>query len=441
LCAVASVSRVAAQDLTILRYEPLANLEFSPDASAATDAATMSFTAFGTRFTMTLGRNDVLTRSLPADLARRLESTRLYAGTLDGVADSWVRLARVDGALSGTIFDGTELYAIEPFGRIAARLVAGPKVTATDPVIYRWADTLSAATDEVVFAAGAARAEAASTEKTGWLQSLSAELAALAPGVAPARMLDIGLLADAEFVQMNGTHAEALMLAVANSVDGIFSDQVGVRIRVAELRTYGTEPDAFHGTDAIALLTQLGNFKLETPALRGKGLVHLLTGRNLDERPDSPQGSRLLGIANFGALCHARLAVGLTQFTDSTLTALMATHEIAHSFGAPHDREPGSPCESAPDGFLMTPYYNGGRQFSACSLEQMQPEIGAASCLEPIPTNEAPPGPPAPPAVPAPAAPTPSDDEGGGGAVDGWLLLALLGAARYRRKRAATSDV
>jgi hypothetical protein len=437
-CVAAFVQRAAAQHVTILRYEPLANLEsVEPGADASNEGPAISFTAFGTRFALQLARNEALTRDLPAEVLRRLEPTELYAGTLDGVEGSWVRLARIDGALSGAFFDGAELYAIEPFGRIAARIVAGPEVGASEPVIYRWADTLSAATDAVVLPL--ATPTGAASEKTSALQSLFAELAALPPGAAPRRMLDIGLLADSEFVQMNGPRSEALMLGVANTVDGIFSGQVGVRIRVTELQTYGSEPDAFSGTDANALLAQLGNFKTATPALRDKGLVHLLTGRDLDENPGMPQGSRLLGIANFGALCHARLSASLTQFVDHATTSLMAAHEIAHNFGAPHDRDTGSPCEFAPDGHLMAAFYNGSGQFSACSLEQMAPEIAAARCIVPNPDETPPPA--QPPVAPPPPAPPAAPSDGGGGPVDAWLLLALLGGAAYRRNWAPRSNV
>ena len=379
--------RAEAQPLTILRYEPLAALVAGePTARSSSEGAgpRLSFTAFGTRFAMTLRRNDVLTRNLPADVLRRLESTELYVGTLDGVEGSWVRLARIDGALSGAIFDGTELYAIEPFERIAAHMVAGPELDATEPVIYRWSDTASAATDGVVFPLRAPTRVA--SEKTGALQSLYRELAALPPVVGATKMLDIGLLADSEFVQMHGTRAEEFMLAIANTVDGVFAKQVGVRIRVTELHAYGSEPDAFSGTDASALLAQLGSFKVATPALRQKGLVHLLTGRNLDEQPGMPSGSRLLGMANFGSLCHERYAVSLTQYMDHVTTSLMAAHEIAHNFGAPHDAETGSPCESADEGYLMTPFYSGNWSFSACSVQQMAVEIAAASCLVPNPS-------------------------------------------------------
>jgi hypothetical protein len=179
---------------------------------------------------------------------------------------------------------------------------------------------------------------------------------------------------------MNPSLAESNLLSIANVVDGIFFGQVGVHISVAELQTYA-EPDAFSGTDATALLGQLGDFKFDTPALRGQGLVHLLTGRDLDERPGTAQGIRLLGTANFAALCDERLSVGLTQFTSLSTAAVVAAHEIGHNFGAPHDAQAGSPCESTPDDFLMSPFVNGSHQFSQCSLQQMEAELAAATCL------------------------------------------------------------
>ena len=379
------VARADAQELTILRYERLVNF-VSADTSAETSQGVglaMSFSAFGTRFALTLASNDALTRSLPADVLRRLGSAEFYVGTLDGVRGSWVRLTRIDGELQGAIWDGAELYTIEPFERIAARVVAGPQVDTTESVIYRWADTLSPATDDVVFPMSTPLDKAATSQNTSTLKAVLAEVAALPTGIAPARMLDIGLLADAEFVQTQGTRAEALMLGVANTVDGIFADQVGVRIRVTDLRPYSSEPDAFSGTNARALLDQLQTVKFET--LRDRGLVHLLTGRDLDEAPGAPPGARLLGISNLAALCDETRSASITQFTDSGTASLIAAHEIAHNFGAPHDGEAGA-CQSAPDGYLMMPFYNGSRQFSECSVQQMAAKMATASCLVPNPS-------------------------------------------------------
>ena len=387
--AAAGAASAAAQELTtILRYEPLAGLAVTePDTTASgyvIGSTTLSFTAFGTRFVMVLTSNDALTANLPAEVRQRLGATMFYTGTLRGNADSWIRLTRTATELTGAMWDGEELFIIEQFERVAARVVAGPDLAPTAPIIYRWSDTLSALTDTVMTPAASG---GAGSQKPATAPAVFAELATLQGARAPSRMLDIGFIADSEFVEAEGrSRAEALMLGIANTIDGIFADQAGVRIRVAELRTFGPEPDAFTGTDPSALLNQVESFKVDTPEFRGQGLVHLLTGRNLDERPGTPAGARLLGVARLGSVCDERLAVSITEYYPQGTPALVVAHEIAHNLGAPHDQETGSACESAPDGFIMTPFFNGGRQFSQCSLDQMALKLAAANCLVPNPS-------------------------------------------------------
>ena len=383
------MARVAAQDFVILRYEPVVELSITePSSGDAAAGLDVSFTALGQQFAMTLARNELLTRNLSLEMQQRLGSTEFYVGALHGNADSWVRLTRTGAALSGAVWDGTELYAIELFERIAPHVVANAGLAPSDLVIYRSADTLSALTDVVAPAATPVESAAPSTgasEKPIFTDGLDEPV--VHNKVIPAQQLNIALIADSEFVALNGAQSEANMLSIANVVDGIFFNQVGVRINVASLRTYA-EPDAFSGTDAQALLNQLGDFKFGTAALRDQGLLHLLTGRDLDEPEGVPEGARLLGIANIGAVCDARDGTSLTQYTTLTTAAIMAAHEIGHNFGAPHDAQAGSPCESTSGTFLMNPFFSGSQQFSQCSLQQMDAVLAAAACLTNLPDND-----------------------------------------------------
>src|SRR6185437_3766268 len=64
------------------------------------------------------------------------------AGTLDGQPGSWVRITRTPAGWRGMLFDGQELYAIEPVGDLEEALVQPHSDSATAPVMYRLADTI-----------------------------------------------------------------------------------------------------------------------------------------------------------------------------------------------------------------------------------------------------------------------------------------------------------
>src|SRR5687768_3099306 len=86
LAASLAIAPAAAQELTILRYEPLAGLTIAEPSAAANGeppaGPTISFTAFGTSFALTLARNEALTRDLPAAVQAQLGSAEFYTGAL-----------------------------------------------------------------------------------------------------------------------------------------------------------------------------------------------------------------------------------------------------------------------------------------------------------------------------------------------------------------------
>ncbi len=354
----------AANGVAVQHFEPL----FAYRVATRTDAAArpspgtapeISFNAFGRDFALRLEPNPRL-----AGLEAKLDlppGVRAYRGALAGRPGSWARVVLTPDGPAGIVYDGETFYGLETGGDTAT--------SATTPTIFRLADvyvapgTLSCGT---AAPADGALALAALVEELTPLAALGATL-----------NLDIGAVADFEFAQNFGASAETALLTRVNNVDGIFSQQVGVQITVSEIDVFAASNDPFNATGADALLTDVSNYRLATPAQQAQGLTHLFTGRDLD-------GSTA-GIAYVGALCSQRFGSGLSEARrGTTIDSLIAAHEMGHSFGAPHDAEAGSACESTPATFLMAPSINQSNQFSACSIAQMQAEIASAVCLTPL---------------------------------------------------------
>jgi uncharacterized repeat protein (TIGR01451 family) len=379
-CALAAVALFHvtagyAEDFSILYHERLASWSEGPDAadkSSALQAAKpaddsiLSFTAFDRPFRVRLERNDLLLRRLPPDALRALRGVDVYRGDLVDIPGSWVRLTRHEGQLTGVIFDGAELFAIDAPARVARYLKSTLPAAGSAPIIFRWRDTTGALTDELQLRVG--------TAPNGGLTAL----AATAPVLDPGRQLDLGLVADSDFSLLEGAGVAAGMLSRANIVDGIFIAQLGLHVNVAELVVLDAQTDPFTAAEPRALLDELEAYRATTPTQRVQDLTHLLTGR---EFAAAGQGPQTVGIANLAAVCDERLGTGLTRASFGvTGDALIMAHELGHNFGAPHDAELG-PCENESTSYIMARTLNGGREFSACSIQQMQPQL-ASSCLD-----------------------------------------------------------
>lgn len=331
----------------------------------------LSFDAFGRRFEIELERND----RLLSDAARNRLAGGIvaYRGRLAGQDTSWVRIVIADGIPRGVIWDGIDLYAIEAPGDSA--------VQTTLPVAYRLADTylipgaMSCGTDKAP-TAGQGSAASMYGKLLGELET------AMAQGPGASVQLDLGAIGDSELFEQFGSDAattEAAILTRLNTVDGIFSEQLGVQIFVDELAIFTGADDPFSDTtDSGNLLDELAEYRSETPAQRSQGLTHLYTGRNLDDTT--------VGIAYLDALCLQRFGAGLSEGRrGATTDALIAAHEIGHNFGAEHDGEENSVCESTPETFLMAASVNNSDEFSQCSIDTITPNIAAASCIAPLP--------------------------------------------------------
>ena len=357
-------------DIVVSHFEPLQRLAVDKTTSPGERKLQMAgpvslrFDALGRSFDLQLERNSALLSaasqlSLASDIG-------VYRGGIAGNPDSWVRIVLNAGVPAGLIWDGEQLFAVE---------APGDSAVATDaPVIFRLADTY------VVPGTMSCGTDTSSTTGAAGYQKLIGELRGVVSQSAGAvKEIKFGAIGDYEFTSLKGANAQSAIMTRLNNVDGIFSEQVGVQIKLETVETFTDPNDPFSdSTDAAVLLGDLSTYRQATPAQNSQGLTHLFTGRNLD-------GSTV-GLAYISALCSTRFGAALTEGDhDATTDSLIAAHEIGHNFGAPHDAESGSVCESTPPNYIMAPSVNGSNQFSQCSIDQMQDDIANASCIAALP--------------------------------------------------------
>ena len=357
----------------ITYFEPLRALPSAASAAQRKAGNSLHFDAFGRRFDIALRSNDRLMASKPEH-----SQLQLYSGSIDGIAGSWVRLATNGDVLHGMMWDGTQLYAIEPTAEVRDALTQPPAADAPQTIVFRLAD--------VTIDQGAASCASASSPTKGSdaFDALASELknsAVSMQAMGATRRLDISTLSDANFRARYGSDQEArdAILTRLNNVDGIFSSQLAIEIHVVSVSVPDAAGDQL--SDATApntLLRELALLRKRTPELSSQGLTHLFTSRDLD--------GTTIGIAYLDSLCDSQNAVGLTESRNVWLDSLVAAHEMGHNFGADHDGDSQGTCPNTPSsGFLMAPVVSGTDDFSPCSLTRMRQRTQRASCITNLP--------------------------------------------------------
>ena len=365
-----------AGDFQVLYAEAIAlRAEDARNAVAASEAGTpqaISFQAYGRQFDLELESNARLLSKLDPERRAALSRYELLRGRLSGLPGSWVRLTRIGSELHGAIWDGNDLYFIEP-ARITARFAVSPLATSgSTSVVYRLSDTQSDLGPQFCDVRSTGKESTALAAYKALIAELGAN-AALA--TVPGSQIEVAVLGDFEFfTKYQLENPQGVLLSTMNIVDGIYSSQVGVTILVPVVTVFSDPGDPFTTNVPQGLLDELATYRQNTPEVQSRGLAHLITGRDLL--------SNAAGIAYLDALCDPFFGVGVTDDSfGNANTPLIAAHEIGHNFGAPHDAEAGSVCASVPPNFIMAPDVNGSSTFSQCSLDQMRPRIATAACI------------------------------------------------------------
>jgi hypothetical protein len=374
----------AVTNARILYVEPLRSL--TPDRDVvlrkhgAQHLRELKFDAFGRRFDLSLDVNSALTPGAQSKAGSA--ALQLYRGRLDNVADSWVRLAVHSGAVQGMLWDGADLYAIEPVAQVRDALAPSLDAGTSGSVIFRLADVLMDANEASCGVDEGQGARKGSEHFAALIRELkSAPLLMQAAGATVS--LQISALGDAPFLQRYRTEQEArdAILVRLNNVDGIFSSQLHVELQVPSVFVTTAVGDSLSdATSANELLRKLGRLRRRSPELNSQGLTHLFTGRDLD--------GTTVGIAYLDRLCHTEYGAALTEVRayDAWRDSLIAAHEIGHNFGADHDGDSAGACAATPaDTYLMSANVSGSDQFSECSLNSMRRSIEAAQCITALP--------------------------------------------------------
>jgi metallopeptidase family M12-like protein/uncharacterized protein DUF11 len=360
----------------ITYFEPLRTLPAQSSAGqrkAGSSVQQLRFDAFGRRFDLSLGSNDRLMLSKPAH-----SQLELYSGAIDGIAGSWVRLATKGEVLHGMMWDGTQLYAIEPTAEVRDALTQPLPADAPQTIVFRLAD--------VTMDQGAAScaSESSPTRGSDAFAALAGELKSSAvamQAMGATRRLDVSALSDAKFRARYGSDQEArdAILTRLNNVDGIYSSQLAIEIHVASVAVPDAASDQLSdATVPNTLLRELAMLRKRSPELNSQGLTHLFTSRDLD--------GTTIGIAYLDSVCDSQNAVGLTESRNVWLDSLVAAHEMGHNFGADHDGDSQGSCPNTPSsGFLMAPVVSGTDDFSPCSLTRMRQRTQRASCITNLP--------------------------------------------------------
>src|SRR5215469_18097330 len=172
----------------------------------------LQLTGFGKQFELSLQPNESIRRAVPSGRS----DIEPLEGTVDGQSGSWVRITRTRAGWRGMVFDGRELYAIEPVGDLGEALVQPLPSSPTAPVMYRLADaimtvgtgfcaTLDADGNPVgggdASAGGGATTDASTPDHPSALKvfkAIASDLSSIAPGY-PTKRLMTGVVADYEF--------------------------------------------------------------------------------------------------------------------------------------------------------------------------------------------------------------------------------------------------
>jgi hypothetical protein len=339
-------------------------------------------------------------------------TTTVLEGTVEGNAQSWVRITLNNGLPSGYIQEYGQLLRLAPWQEVAdslslthkpsdlvlidtssQHLIATPKNFSTRPVIdeIRSAPPINpslqnnAPYDLLTDALNDALNDSQSAvfSDTGKDVAFSRSIQTRSNiRQRVTRAIRIGIVIDSRFNDVHNQRGLARALSIINAVDGIYQEQLGVAIELEGIRVYDnpdTDPMRDQGGTVETILNNFRQLRLEDERLSPDlTLVHLFTGH---KDPES-----IIGLGWLNTACRVD-GFDLSVSTPYPFDTLLTAHEIAHNLGAFHDDDPRCAVFDLPqNNTLMWSNISGNttNTFSACSVQSMQASIQDSCNLDNI---------------------------------------------------------
>ena len=343
----------------------LVNLTGNAFENISGSSHSVSFSMEGRQVDLSIVPNDLRAPNYRAEDTgpvgvRNIESQAIntYKGSVVGHPGSEVRLSINGSKIEGFFTLGYDRFFIEPASKYSK------SASASESVVYRAEDSLvdnSFACDADV----PTRIELG--DKLVNLNSVGT------PEVQ--KRFDIATEADREFVNMYGspeaTNSE--ILSVLNMVEGTYSVELNLRIRVTFQHTWSTA-DPYTGTNSSGLLSSFQNYwNLNYPYVQyPRNTAHLFTAKSQ---------ALSQGVAYVGVICRSGGAsYGLSGYVSwAPAKYLIPAHELGHNLGGNH-AEAAQSCGNT----LMNAQLSGATPMSFCaySKNEINNYIAAnGSCL------------------------------------------------------------
>ncbi len=331
----------------------IVNLAGNTSENINGNSRTLTFAIGGRQIELSLVPNDLRAANYRAEDTgpigvRTIEapSVTTYKGYVLGRPGSEVRLSINGSKVEGFFTIGYDRFFIEPASKYSKA------ASASESVIYKAEDSLVDST----FAC-----DADVPTRIG----MGDKLVNLGEPATPEaqRRFDVATEADREFVGKFGSPeaANSEILSVLNMVEGTYSVELNLRIRVTFQHTW-TTADPFAATTSTGILSNFQNhWNLNYPyAQYPRNTAHLFTAKS---------NALSLGIAYLGVVCRSGGAsYGLSGYVNWTPGKfLIPAHELGHNLGGQH-AEVAQSCGYT----IMNAQLTGSTPMTFCAYSQSQ---------------------------------------------------------------------